>query len=207
MTKERMTDDATNHERALRADIDQVSGGSVKFRMERHLEALLQAKDAEIARLSKERDEYRTKMLSEGGKFLKEMQRADLLKDEVAALRAELERLTQDRDEWQRRALERDLEVTQLRADLDRLKPSGPVAEDVAFVEECVGVSSDHWSRHRTERARSTISRLATQAQSAQVLAETLAKAGHMLQGVGFDHRNEVYAEIVAALRLAKRLP
>ena len=38
---------ATNHEKALRDDIDMVSGGTVKFRMERHLEAML----AELSRL------------------------------------------------------------------------------------------------------------------------------------------------------------
>jgi DNA repair ATPase RecN len=105
---------------------------------------VLHDKDAEIARLTKERDEYRTKMLSEGGKFLKEMQRADLLKDEVAALSA----------------------------DLARLKPSGPVAEDVQWV--ALALTNPEASSETFVRAQEAHSRIATQAQSAQAKDETI---------------------------------
>jgi hypothetical protein len=118
----------------------------------------IQAKDAEISRITKERETFR----------------ADAV-DALKAMISVMEVLTPNAkepaiDAARRVVAERDA----LRADLERLKPSGPVAEDVAFVEECVGVSSDHWSRPRTERARSTISRLATFAQTAQAKDETI---------------------------------
>lgn len=51
---------------------------------ERGRNALLAERDA----LRRERDDYRQKMMEEGGKFLKEMQRADLLQDKADRLSA-----------------------------------------------------------------------------------------------------------------------
>lgn len=159
-----------------------------------------QRKRADVA--ERERDEYREQMLSEGGKFLKEMQRADRLKDELAAL----QRLPEQ--EWanvcsvlsQGLALHARQDQPMAKAMLDaidrgktyvdrllaRLKPTGKVAED----ERCVRLVLDDVKPHPDDigtplsDADSALSRLAAKAQGYEAAVADNAEQHRIMDAV-----------------------
>lgn len=106
-------------------------------------------------------------------------ERADLTQ-RVQEQAQEIGRLMKERDEWQRRALDRDLETVRLRAELERLTPSGQVEEGVRQVLE--GLKHGHSDAGALASAEVALSRLAAGAQSAQAKEAEIAELRRLLR-------------------------